>query len=171
MTHLLTVLNSSDPRSVLEINLERLDRSLAFSCAPACVNGAPTDALGPPALGAFVPGDLWCDALGALWRCAQAGEPGLWHQLHPAVLSAFPDLIPPEGYLARRSDLQGALYVYESAAAQWTLVPAGYPPGGNTRLDAQGNLWIKGSGGLFRRLMVLEADGVPVLALSDDTQL
>lgn len=169
MTHLLTVLNSSDPRTVLEINLERLDESLAFRWGPSRVNGLPTPGLGPPATGRFAAGEVWCDALSALWRCTAEGSPGTWVQLHPAVVAEFPVGPIPDGYRLARSDEHGATYYYSAAMSQWQAAPV-FPAGGNGRVDSAGNLWLKGPDDLFRQLLVVLVDGQATLTLSDTTQ-
>ena len=169
MTHLLNVLNATDPRAVLQSNLERLDTSAAFMRTPSLVNGQPTPALGPPTAGAFTTGELWTDAACGLWRCTVAGAPGGWVQLEPAPAATFPEGAIPDGYQVARSDEHGKVYYYDSDAQLWQEVSPALPLG-SLRFDANGDLWLKCGDQLYRKLVGVLVDGVATLTLGDETQ-
>lgn len=106
MNFLLTLVNAADKAAVTETNMNRLDRSLAFMLQPSIDGtGSPTVNLGPATTGAHVLGELWVDALGAIFKCTAAGTPGTWMQVQPAVvLNANLPVAPPNNYFVRIPD-------------------------------------------------------------------
>lgn len=101
MNHLATILNAADRIVQTESNFEALDESLAFALNPSKVAGVATTDAGPPTGDAHYLGELWVDALFAVWRCSVAGTPGTWVQLTPAVVAAEPGGTVPNGYLIK----------------------------------------------------------------------
>ena len=169
MTHLFDVLNSTDPRAVLQANLERLDASPAFMRLPSLIHGTATPDLGSPTAGTFALGDLWTDAACASWRCTAAGTPGAWVQWEPATAASFPTGAIPDGYRVARCDEHGKLYYYGAGAAAWReAIPT--LPAGRIRFDDQGELWLKCTDDLYRKLVGVLVDGVATLTLGDETQ-
>jgi len=168
MNHLLSVLNSTDPRAILQANMDALDTSAAFARVPSLVSGSPTTDLGAPATGTFVLGDLWTDAACGVWRCTVAGTPGTWVQLEPAMGIAFPVGTIPDGYRAARSDQHGTVYYYDLGTTTWMPVVAAMTAG-QVRFDGSGYLWLKCSDNLYRKVLGVMVDGVATLTLGDDT--
>lgn len=101
LNNLPAATNVSDLRAVVQSGFEKIDGSLAFMLQPSRVDGVPTEIIGPPDAGAWVLGELWVDALLAIWRCSVAGTPGTWVQEKPAVVAAEPGDPVPAGYLIR----------------------------------------------------------------------
>ena len=121
MNTLRSSLNVADKNIVAESNYERLDRSFAFALNPSLVGGVPTAALGGPTAGARFGGELWADALCAVWRCTAAGTPGTWGQITPAVVAtADRPAAPPAGYWIVDTDEHFKGYYWDGAA--WTAI-------------------------------------------------
>jgi hypothetical protein len=60
----------------------------------------PTTTVGPPTTGSHVEAEVWKDALGGVWKCTTAGDPGTWKQILPAAVTADPSSgTIPAGYL------------------------------------------------------------------------
>jgi hypothetical protein len=107
-----TLTGVADPATVADDNFEAVDRAL-FTRLPDLVGGVATTVIGPPAAGAHVEKEVWCDAYGAWWLCTAAGAPGTWKQLTPALLTADPASgTIPTGYLIARADLDGLVKVH-----------------------------------------------------------
>ena len=122
MNNLLSTQNAADPRAICETNFQIIDTSLAFGMYPSLtLAGVPTALLGPPAAGAFVPGQNWVDAALAVWRCTAAGSPGAWLQQTPAVVTANP-VGAPVNYWIVRADLFFEPF-YFAASGAWTHTP------------------------------------------------
>jgi hypothetical protein len=88
MNFLLSQLNAADRAVINEANAQTLDGSLAFMQQPSLdpATNQPTQSLGAPTSGAWAQYALWVDAACALWRCTQAGTPGAWVQVSPAIV-------------------------------------------------------------------------------------
>jgi len=103
MNNLLDMINAADKGAIAQTNFQRIDASLAFALVPSLdLKGEPTPAMGPAQNGAFVTGQLWVDALLAVWRCTADGSPGTWIQITPAIVADYPAPPPfPPNYLIR----------------------------------------------------------------------
>lgn len=124
MNFLLSAINASDRAAVMETNNERIDRSLAFVLNPSLdIVGDPTTELGGASAGDHVEGELWVDALCAIWRCTVAGTPGTWIQVQPAVLlTADLPVTPPDQYLVMVSDGPWVLQYWDDGGSAWVTV-------------------------------------------------
>lgn len=118
MNFLPDLSNVSNRVAATQTGFERLDRSFAFMLNPSLVAGVATVDLGSPATGERVQGELWADALCAVWRCTVAGEPGTWQQItEPVVADATArDAITgqPAGYRVLTAD-DGARWMWDGA--------------------------------------------------------
>ena len=81
-----------------------------------------TTIVGAPTTGTFVAGDLWIDALGAIFLCSVGGTPGTWVQNIPGAVvgSGQYPVDPPVSYLVVDS-FHGYSQFYWSGSA-WVPV-------------------------------------------------
>lgn len=132
MNNLDTLTNASDRVTVTENNFEKLDESMAFTRTPSRINGVLNNIVGPPTAGTWPLYQGFVDSLTAVWLCTAAGTPGVWVQIEPATLTAYP-VAPPDGYMVVRSDLDDKLYRYVAASNTWTdMYGAGGGGGGGS---------------------------------------
>ena len=123
MNHLLNEANTGDSKAVRQTNWQRVDESLAFALNPTKVAGVATVIVGPPTTGERYVGELWKDALCAVWRCTVAGTPGTWRQQEPAIVTtAARPVAPPDGYWILDTDEHFKAYYWNDGGAAWTAV-------------------------------------------------
>ena len=130
MNHLLNVLNSTDPRAVLQTNMEKVDAWIGASLA-------------------VVQGGTRFDSVGNLWvKCGDT----LYRQIVGVLVNGVQTLTL--GDVTHPSDWNPS-------------VPVSL---GGVRFDTNGDLWLKCSDNLYRKLVGTLVDGVAALILSDETQ-
>lgn len=123
MNFLTSILNVADRTTVVESNLELLDKSLAFMLRPSEVGGVPTTELGPPIGTDHLQDELWVDVLGAIWRCTVAGTPGTWIQIAPAVLlTADLPASALDNYLVKVADDSWKEKYWDAGGSAWVDV-------------------------------------------------
>ena len=91
----------------------------------------PNLSAGPPTIGTYATGDVFCDAAGSLWVCVAGGAPGSFRKLAgPATAGALHAIDPARVYDSRLAD--GPLAIggnrtisVATATAGGTVVPAG----------------------------------------------
>ncbi len=93
------VSNAADFVALTQTNFEILTAEV-FRQEPTYVSGVPTTTVGPPTTGSHMLAEVWKDALGGVWKCTAAGDPGTWKQILPAAVTADPSSgTIPAGYL------------------------------------------------------------------------